>query len=148
MSKAFNIFEANPSLHPSYYEFDDLVAIHGEEKAEILFEEYKTSTKPKSIIKADFAYQIIESLPSGFAQYDPSGTEWRLDNPDSDSCLEWAECHRLTLPNGFFVDIEVTDNNYFVMLHKDAHDFWDNDSLSGWSDIAPIILERYEEATA
>lgn len=129
-------------------DFDDLEAMYGTEKAEALFEAYKANHKPAIPITPDFAIQVVRELPHGFAKVDPAGTEWRLYNPDSDSMLEWAECHRLVLHNGCHANIEVLDYTYYVDVEDADGEVHECENCDGWQQIAPVIEEFYNNIQA
>lgn len=123
-------------------EFDDLIQDYGKDALKI-FQELKTDHKPAIPLTQDFAIQVANALPKGFAKVDPSGTEWRLYNPDSDSMLEWAECHRLILPNGCYANIEVLDYTYYVDVQNSDGDVPECENCDCWDEIAPVIEEFY-----
>jgi len=124
-------------------DIEELIAEHGEEQAERLLEAYRANHKPDLPITHDFAIQIVRELPEGFAKVDPEGTEWRLYNPDSDCMLEWAECHRLVLPNGCHANIEVLDYTYYVDVEDEFGHVEDCENCDGWQQIAPMINDLY-----
>lgn len=129
-------------------EFDDLEAEHGTEQATRLFEAFKSNHVPDIQLTTDFAVQIVRELPEGFAKVDPKGTEWRLYNPDSDSFLEWAECHRLVLPNGCRANIEVLDYTYYVDVEDADGEVHECENCDGWEQLAPVIEEFYDNIQA
>lgn len=129
-------------------DFDDLEAEHGEEQAIRLFEAFRDNHKPTIPLTTDFASQIVRALPKGFAKVDPEGTEWRLYNPDSDSFLEWAECHRLVLPNGCHANIEVLDYTYYVDVEDANGEVLECENCDGWAQIAGVIEEFYANIQA
>lgn len=129
-------------------DFEDLEAMYGTEKAELLFETYKQNHVPAIPITNQFAQQVVDQLPEGFAKVDPTGTQWRLYNPDSDSMLEWAECYRLVLPNGCHANIEVLDYTYYVDVEGEDGDVPACENVDGWAHIAPVIQELYDNIQA
>jgi hypothetical protein len=129
-------------------DFDDLEAEHGKEQATRLFEAFKANHKPNLPLTTDFALQVVRELPEGFAKVDPAGTEWRLYNPDSDSFLEWGECHRLILPNGCHANIEVLDYTYYVDVEDADGEVPECENCDGWQQIAPVIEEFFNNIQA
>lgn len=129
-------------------DFDDLEQEHGTEQAERLFEAFKTNHVPNIPLTTDFAVQVVRELPEGFAKVDPKGTEWRLYNPDSDSMLEWAECHRLILPNGCHANIEVLDYTYYVDVEDKDGEVWECENCDHWEEISHVITEFYDNIQA
>jgi hypothetical protein len=125
-------------------DFEDLESMYGTSKAEELFESYRTNHTPEITLTHDFAIQVVRELPDGFAEVEPAGTMWRLYNPDSDSYLEWAECHRLILPNGCHANIEVLDYTYYVDVEDAEGEVHELENCDGWEQIAGVIQEFYD----
>ena len=129
-------------------DIDDLIKEHGEEQATRLFEAFKTNHKPNVPLTTDFALQIVRELPEGFAKVDPAGTEWRLYNPDSDSMLEWAECHRLILPDGCVANIEVLDYTYYVDVQDANGEVHECENCDHWDEISHVIVDFFDNIQA
>lgn len=120
----------------SSVEFDDLVAAHGFEKAQELFETFKTS-KPTTEISPDFAMQIVARLSDLYVKIEK--IEWGLENPDSDSYLEWCEHYHLIIPQfDAQVLIEVDNSHYYVRFESGGGDS-DDDTFKYWEDIPEFI---------
>jgi hypothetical protein len=129
-------------------DIEDLIAEHGEEQAELLLEGYKANHKPAIPLTPDFAIQVVRELPKGFAKVDPNGTEWRLYNPDSDCMLEWAECHRLVLPNGCHANIECLDYTYYVDVEDADGEVHECENCDHWDEISHVIIDFYDNIQA
>lgn len=127
--------------------FDDLEEEHGKD-AVWLFNAYRDNYKPSMTLTPDFAIQVVRELPEGFAKVDPNGTEWRLYNPDSDSVLEWAECHRIVLPNGCHANIEVLDYTYYVDVEDANGDVHECENCDRWEEISHVIVDFYDNIQA
>jgi len=101
----------------SYVELDELVEEHGEAEAEVLFEQFR-NTPPPEKISEEFGLHVVNTLPLGMAEY--TGAEWVLENPDSDTYLQWCERHDFYFPwiksKG---SIEVGDNHYYTFVESD-----------------------------
>lgn len=97
-----------------FIEFDDLVEEHGEEKAELLFEQFKT-TPPKSKVDRDFGEHIAKQLPEGMAVL--IDAKWGLENPSSDTYLLWCSQYHFYFPTikskGMF---EIGDYHYYARV--------------------------------
>lgn len=129
-------------------DIDDLIKEHGEEQATRMFEAFKTNHKPNIPLTTDFAVQIVRELPEGFAKVDPAGTEWRLYNPDSDSMLEWGECHRLVLPDGCHANIEVLDYTYYVDVEDAEGNVHECENCDHWEEISHVIVDFFDNIQA
>ena len=129
-------------------DIDDLIEEHGKESAKLLFEAYRANHNPALPLTPDFAFQIVSELPEGFAKVDPNGTEWRLYNPDSDSMLEWAECHRLVLPNGCHANIEVLDYTYYVDVEDAEGEVHECENCDHWDEISHVIVDFFDNIQA
>jgi hypothetical protein len=129
-------------------DIEDLIAQHGEEHADRLLEAYKANHKPAIPLTHDFAIQVVRELPEGFAKVDPAGTEWRLYNPDSDCMLEWAECHRLVLPNGCHANIETLDYTYYVDVEDAEGNVHELENCDHWEEISHVIVDFYDNIQA
>lgn len=117
-------------------EFDDLVAAHGQIKALVLFETFKT-TKPDVAISPDFAMQIIAKLSNWYINIVKIG--WGLESEDSDSYLEWCEQYELIVPQiDAKVFIEVGDNHYYVCIELAEGDRRD-ETFKHWENIPEFI---------
>lgn len=127
-----------------YVDYEDLEIKHGQQMADVLFEEFK-ETPPIEPVSRDFADYIINQLPKGFATYVKS--QWGLENEDSDCYLQWCEQHTLHIPSiNAEVFIEVGDYHYYVNVERFCHDdgWWDNLTCKHQQDVIDYILETVE----
>lgn len=95
-------------------EFEDLIEEHGEEKAEMLFEQFK-NTPPKTEVDRNFGEQIVKQLPEGMAVL--IDAKWGLENPSSDTYLLWCSQYHFYFPTikskGMF---EIGDYHYYTRV--------------------------------
>jgi hypothetical protein len=102
----------------SYVELDELIEEHGEEKAATLFEQFR-NTPPTGNLSNEFGLSIVERLPRGMAVL--TRTEWALENPDSDTYLQWCEHYHFDFPTINSKGIlEVGDNHYYAFIDDDS----------------------------
>jgi hypothetical protein len=66
-------------LYTPYVDLDDLIEEHGEDKAQVLFEQFR-NTPPDVEPDKEFAQSIVERLPKGIAVH------WSIPN------LKWIYC--------------------------------------------------------
>ena len=128
----------------SYVNYDDLVEEHGVIKTIELFEVFRDN-KPTQAISPDFAMQIIAQLGDLYVKIDK--IEWGLENPDSDSFLQWCEHYYLRIPSiDALAFIEVGDSHYYVNLVDDEGNGYGDggETFRHWEDIAPYITELHQ----
>lgn len=111
-------------LTTSYVDLDDLIEEHGETKAQVLFEQFR-NTPPDGEPDKEFAQSIVDRLPKGMAVL--TQVEWALENPESESNLEWCQHYHFDFPTiktkGM---LEVGSNHYY------AHVYGDDDGGETW----------------
>jgi len=104
-------------LTTSYVDLDDLIEEHGEAKAQVLFEQFR-NTPPDGEPDKDFAKSIVNRLPKGAAVL--TRVEWALENPDSDTALEWCQHYHFDFPiiksKGM---LEVGSSHYYAHVYGD-----------------------------
>ena len=106
-------------LTTSYVDLDDLIEEHGENKAQVLFEQFR-STPPDGEPDKEFAQSIVDRLPEGMAVL--SKVVWGLENPHAESGLEWCQHYYFYFPTirreGF---LEVGGNHYYANIEGDLN---------------------------
>ena len=126
-------------LTTSYVDLDDLIEEHGETKAVVLFEQFR-NTPPKGEPDKEFAQSIVDRLPEGMAVL--TKVEWMLENPESESDLEWCQHYHFDFPtiksNGM---LEVGSNHYY------AHVYGDDNGGETWKHQADAIQYFKETVT-
>jgi hypothetical protein len=104
-------------LTTSYIDLDDLIEEHGEAKAQVLFEQFR-NTPPDGEPDKEFAQSIVDRLPKGEAVL--TRVEWALENPDSDTALEWCQHYHFDFPtlkvSGM---LEVGSSHYYAHVYGD-----------------------------
>jgi len=104
-------------LNTPYVDLDDLIEEHGETKAEALFEKFR-NTPPDNEPDKEFAQSIVERLPKGVAVL--TRVEWALENPDSDTSLQWCQHYHFDFPTINSKGIlEVGDYHYYAFIDDD-----------------------------
>ena len=123
-------------LTTSYIDLDDLIEEHGEDKAHTLFEKFRNKP-PEGEPDKEFAQSIVERLPKGVAVL--TRVEWALENPDSDTSLQWCQHYHFDFPTINSKGIlEVGDYHYY------AHVYGDDDGGETWKHQADAI-EYFKE---
>lgn len=123
----------------SYIDYETLSLEHEAGRARDLFEQFK-KTPPTYEISPAFAHQLIASLPDGMAKFDHA--EFGLENPDSDTRLEWCEHFYLNLPSiEAKVLIEVGDGHYFVNILLAENEWWEGETFRHWESVTEYIEE-------
>ena len=82
-------------LNTPYVDLDDLIEEHGEDKAQVLFEQFR-NTPPDGEPDKEFAQSIVDRLPKGMAVL--AKVEWMLENPESESDLHWCQLYHFDFP--------------------------------------------------
>ena len=104
-------------LTTSYVDLDDLIEEHGENKAQVLFEQFR-NTPPDGEPNKEFAQSIVDRLPEGVAVL--TRVEWALENPDSDTSLQWCQHFHFDFPTINSKGIlEVGDYHYYAFIDDD-----------------------------
>jgi hypothetical protein len=129
----------------SWFRFDDIEATLGTKKAREMFEAFKKNP-PNTQISPDFAMQIIARLIHWYVKIEK--IEWGLENPDSDSNLEWCEHYFLKLPQiNAKLFLEVGSNHYYASLETVNGNKVD-ETVRHWEDIVEFIHEQIGEKHA
>jgi hypothetical protein len=104
-------------LNTPYVDLDDLIEEHGEDKAQVLFEQFR-NTSPDGEPDKEFAQSIVDRLPKGMAVL--AKVEWMLENPESESDLHWCQHYHFDFPTiKSWGMVEVGGNHYYAYVEGD-----------------------------
>lgn len=124
---------------------DQLDALYGKDRAAVLFKQLKDNPPSEPLDMDPIHKLLLEELPAGFAHLQKA--QWGLENPDSESAIEWCQHFYLTIPS---IDatllVEAGDFHYYVtLIDENRKELVEGVVLNDWADVSHTILGIVEE---